>query len=222
MEMKSEEIEQLIRQGQNDKLGDVLKRHPQVANEKTAQGISLLMYAVYCRNKAAIELLLTLQSDVSLYESAALGDLKRVSQIIDSQPRLINSFSPDGFTALGLACFFGKENCASYLIDHGADANIPSSNPFKVAPIHSSCAISNFEITELLIRHGADVNVCQVGNVTPLHETAHNGQTKLSELLITHKAAVNALTTEGRTPLFMALEKGHTETAELIKSHGGN
>jgi ankyrin repeat protein len=127
----------------------------------------------------------------------------------------------DGFTALGLASFFGHLSLVSLLLEQGADPNIASNNAFKVAPIHSACAISRIDITELLIRHGADVNAKQQQGVTPLLSAAHHGQTTLAKLLIDHGADVNAETGKGQTPLAMATEKNFQETAQLIREHGG-
>jgi len=123
---------------------------------------------------------------------------------------------------LGLASFFGHLSLVKLLLDKGANPNIASNNQFKVAPIHSACAISHFDITELLIRYHADVNAKQMQGVTPLHSAAHNGQTKLSKLLIDNCADINAKMDNGQTPLFMANEKNFQETAELIIKHGGH
>jgi ankyrin repeat protein len=141
---------------------------------------------------------------------------------LDKNPEFLNAFSSDGFTALGLASFFGHLSLVKVLLDKGANPNIASNNQYKVAPIHSACAISNFEIAELLIRHRADVNAKQMQGVTPLHSAAHNGQTKLSELLIDNGAEINAKMDNGHTPLFMANEKNFQETAALIIKHGGD
>ncbi|MDO9037753.1 MAG: ankyrin repeat domain-containing protein, partial [Lutibacter sp.] len=144
-----------------------------------------------------------------------------VSQILDKNPEFLNSFSPDGFIPLGLASFFGHLSLVKLLLDKGANPNIASNNQFKVAPIHSACAISNFDITELLIKHRADVNAKQMQGFTPLHSAAYNGQTNLSKLLIDNGADINAKMDNGQTPLSVANEKNFQETAELISKHGG-
>lgn len=216
-----EHLIELIKTGDTEALKTRLADDPDLANSKTEQGISLLQFAAYCRNASAVELLKNLKQELDIFEAASIGDQSLVTQSVDSNPSLINTFSTDGFTPLGLACFFGHLPIVRLLLDKGADPNIASNNPYKVTPLHSACAISSYDIAEILLTHGADVNVKQMQGVTPLHSAAHHGQSKLSILLIKHGANVNAKMENGNTPLSMANEKGFQETADLIVRHGG-
>ncbi|PKB15326.1 ankyrin repeat domain-containing protein [Flavobacterium sp. 5] len=216
-----DEIIELIKTSKNDLLEQKLNNTPSLAEIKTEQGISLLQFAAYCRNNFAIDILKKHKKTLDIFEAASIGDIETISQLLDKTPDLFNSFSADGFTPLGLASFFGHLSLVKLLLDKGADPNIASNNSFKVAPIHSACAISHFDIAQLLIKHGANVNAKQMQGFTPLHSAAHNGETKLSKLLIDNGAEINAKTDNGLTPLFMANEKNFQETAELIIKHGG-
>lgn len=217
-----EEIVELIKLGKNELLEQKIRENPKLVESKTQQGISLLQFAAYCRNDFAIEILKNHTKELDIFEATCIGSTEKVNDLINSHPELIHSFSIDGFTALGLASFFGQLPIVKLLLSKGANPNIASNNVLKVAPIHSACAISHFDITELLIKYGADVNAKQTQGVTPLHETAHNGQTKLSKLLIDNGAEINAKTDNGQTPLFMANEKKYVDTAELIIKYGGH
>lgn len=220
--MKKEGIIELIKKGENDLLEQELKDNPSLAGIKTEQGISLLQFAAYCRNNFAVDILKKYNQNLDIFEAVSIGDNKKVNQLLDKAPELLNSFSSDGFTALGLASFFGHLSLVKLLLDRGANPNIASNNQFKVAPLHSACAISAFDVAELLIGSGADVNAKQMQGVTPLHSAAHNGLTKLSKLLIDNGAEINARMENGKTPLSMANEKNFQETAELIIKHGGH
>ena len=215
------EIIELIKTGDNEKLSQIINDNPSLADNKTDQGISLLQFASYCRNKAAIDILREHRNRLDVFEAASIGDLGTVNALTDKIPEVAGTFSSDGFTPLGLAVFFGHLSIVKLLLEKGADPNIASRNDFKVAPIHSACAISHYEITRLLIEKGADVNARQMHGATPLHSAAHNGQTELARLLIDNGADVNAKMDNGQTPLFMALEKNFQETAVLIKSFRG-
>lgn len=217
-----EEIINCISTRDNHGLDMLLQKNTGLADGKTAQGVSYLLMAAYYRNGAAVDLIRSKQrSGLDIYESAAVGALANVQRFIEQAPTVANSFSSDGFTALGLACFFGHFEIARYLIEKGAEVNTASNNAFKVAPIHSACAISSYELTELLLQNEADVNLRQAGEVSPLHTAAHNGQTRLAQLLIDYGADINAKTAKGESPLQMANEKLFSETADLIKQHGG-
>lgn len=215
------DIFDLIKTSYNEKLEEIISETPSIADTKTEQGISLLQFAAYCRNKSAVDTLRKHKKELNVFEAASVADIETVNKIINKNPELTNSFSPDGFTPLGLASFFGQLDIVKLLLNKGANPNIAANNQFKVAPIHSACAISNYDITDLLIKHGADVNAKQMQGVTPLHSAAHNGQTKLAKLLIDSGAYINSKMDNGQTPLFMAEEKSFNETAELIKQSGG-
>lgn len=215
------EILDAIKIGDNDKLSEIINDSPSIADLKTEQGISLLQFAAYCRNKSAIEILRNCKKELTIFEAASIADIETISKIIIQNPELTNSFSTDGFTPLGLASFFGHIDIVKLLISKGANPNIAANNEFKIVPIHSACAISNYDITDILLKNGANVNAKQMQGVTPLHSAAHNGQTKLAKLLIQSGADVNAKMDNGQTPLCMAEEKRFNETAELIKQSGG-
>jgi len=217
-----EDLIELIKTGKNDHLEERLSKNPSLAVVKTEQGISLLQFAAYCRNQSALAILKKHTSKLDIFEAASVGDAETVSRLLDGKPQLLNSFAIDGFTPLGLASFFGHLSLVELLLGKGANPNIPSNNSFKVAPLHSACAISNSSIVELLLAHGADVNAKQIQGVTPLHSAAHHGQTELAKLLIDKGANVNAKMDNGETPLSMANEKGFSETASLISSYGGS
>src|SRR5579872_5838035 len=99
------ELIELIRNGSIVELEQHLHKNPSLAKQKTDQGISLLQFSVYCRNKNIIDLLKPLSS-LGVFEAASLGELATVQKEIDQKPELLNAFAADGFTGLGLACFF--------------------------------------------------------------------------------------------------------------------
>ena len=54
--MKIEEALELIKKSDNDKLNQKLNEDPSISDLKTEQGISLLQFAAYCRNNAAVDI----------------------------------------------------------------------------------------------------------------------------------------------------------------------
>lgn len=216
----TETLTEFIKSGRLEELGNALEANPGLASQKI-NGISLLQFAAYFRNAEAVAIIRRFKNDIDAFEAAALGDTEQLTHHLIENSSVISDFSADGFTLLGLASYFGHPDIVNLLIEAGPDPNVPSSNDFKVAPLHSACAISNVAIAKILLDAGADVNAKQSLGVTPLHSAAHNGQAELATILITYGADVDAKTDQRMTPLQMALEKDHVIVADVIRNAGG-
>ncbi|AFD07291.1 ankyrin repeat domain-containing protein [Solitalea canadensis] len=193
----------------------LISSQPELASAKLSSGLSTLLLASYYRHRELIDILLRNRNQIDLHEASALGQTALVDELLYSEPFSVNSFSVDGFTPLGYACYFGHYDTAKLLIYCGASVNLPSNNEFKVSPIHSAVANQSESITQLLIDHKANVNATQVRGITALHTAAHNGNKRLIELLLNAGANKNAKMEDGRTPWEMA-EKNHEELVELL------
>lgn len=172
-----------IRSKQLDKLAELLNNDPKLADLYNQEGTSILLYAIYHHNDEAVTLIRSYKTKVSIFEAACLGDMETLDGQLAQDPALLDAFSPDGFTLLGYTCFFGQEALAAYLIDSGANVDLASSNDFKVAPIHSAVAISNINLTKLLIEQGANINARQQGGFTALQAAVKNGSHEIERLL---------------------------------------
>ena len=53
-----------------------------------------------------------------------------------------------------------------------------------LVPLHNACSFGHYEITELLVQYGADVNVSDHLKCTPLHVAAANGKCDIVKLLL--------------------------------------
>jgi uncharacterized protein len=208
-----------IRTASNGELEDYLMGHSMAAGSTTAEGVSLLLFAVYCRNQQAVEIIKKHKPSLDAYEAACIGEKTVLEKMLDANPEIINSPSPDGFSLLGYACFFGQADIARLLIDRHALVNQASANAFKVTPLHSACANSDYELAALLLQNGADVNARQASGFTPLHSAANNGQTALAQLLLDAGADPDAATDDGELPYDIAVKKSFSETAECIRSY---
>lgn len=61
-----------------------------------------------------------------------------------------------------------------------------------LVPLHNACSYGHLEVAELLVLHGAVVNVADLWKFTPLHEAAAKGKYDICKLLLqvhthTHK-----------------------------------
>lgn len=199
-------------------LEKILQENPAFAERQTEHGVSLLLLAAYYRNQGAVETLRSLRTSISFYEAAAIGDLAAIKETLAAQPDLLNLPAKDGFSGLGLACFFGHYEIAAFLVEQGVDVNQASANDFKVSPLHSAAAIANYEICELLLQKGADVHAKQASGVTPLHSAAHHGKLDVVSLLLGYGADPNVKMEDGKTAIEMAQEGGFTDVVELLEA----
>ena len=206
-----------IQNGEIEKVRNLSKKSPDLVNEKTEEGISVLLLAMYYRKDDIVNVLLSHKTKFDLFEAAAAGRLDFFIKKIETEKEEVNQFSVDGFTPLGLACFFGKKEMVKYALEKNANPNLSSRNDFKVAPLHSAVAANEIEIVKLLLKNGANVNAQQMNGVTALHSAAHIGSLEIVKLLLKNGAEKNAKTSEGKTPLAFAEENGFLKIVKILK-----
>ena len=95
-------------------------------------------------------------------------------------------------------------------------------------PLHLAVLVGHKEITELLLKNGADINITardQHGG-TPLHWAVFVGNKEMAKLLVEGGADINAPDYDGYTPLDAALSnsdlepKTKIEVADLLRKNG--
>jgi ankyrin repeat protein len=126
--------------------------------------------------------------------------------------------SPDGFSALHLAAFFGRPEVARRLLDRGADPNPWATGGLHVQPLHSAVAGGHESIAAMLVDAGADVNAVQDGGFTPLMGAAQNGLVDTVALLLAHGADPNALDQDILTAADHADRAGHPDVVAAIRA----
>lgn len=211
------QLEEHIEAGNLQAVKELLVQNPMLANTTTSHNISPLLLACYYRKQEIANLIVEFIDSLTLFEACAVGKYDAASMLIFQNPGSINQFSEDGFTPLGLACYFGHEELAKFLILKGADVNLASKNGFNVFPIHSAVAANNINITKMLLDAGAYPNVCQKAGLAPLHTAAQLGNIELIILLLEHGAEVGLRMEGGKLPADLAAEKGFNEIAEILR-----
>merc|ERR1711916_223386 len=76
------------------------------------------------------------------------------------------------------------------------------------------------EMVELLLEHGADVNLANHRGVTPLFLACLEGSEDIAGILIEGGSDVNATTSRGFTPLFCAAEYELSRVAQQLLAAG--
>ena len=185
-------------------------------------GVSVLMLARYRFDREVTDALLAADPELDVFEAAALGYVDRLRERLMDDPGAAASFSPDGFTALHFAAFFGKAEAAKVLLEHGASVDVYTRNPFANQPLHAAAAGRHIEVCRVLLAAGADVNATQHGGFTPLHEAAQHGDAEMTELFLSAGADPSLLTDAGETAADTAAAAGHADLADRIRAVGSS
>lgn len=213
----SDEIFAAIGAGDGERIRELVEARPELAAARDDEGLSAVLRAVYAGEEAIVELLLGANPALDVFDAAAVGRTRGLEELLAAEPALARSWSPDGFTPLHLAAFFGRESAVQLLLELGADANVVARHEtLRVAPLHSAAAGGHASIVGLLLEAGADSNVRQQGGFTPLHSAAQNGDRESAELLLERGADASAATADGKTPAQLAAAAGHDELADFV------
>ncbi|KAL0275144.1 UNVERIFIED_CONTAM: hypothetical protein PYX00_003100 [Menopon gallinae] len=172
----------------------LLLHHGAEINSRTGSklGISPLMLASMNGHTAAVKLLLDMGSDIN-------------AQIETNRN-----------TALTLACFQGRHEVVSLLLDR--KANVEHRAKTGLTPLMEAASGGYVEVGKVLIDKGADVNAPPVPSSrdTALTIAADKGHCRFVELLLTRNATVEVKNKKGNSPLWLAANGGHLNVVELL------
>lgn len=215
--MTAQDFFSAVQKGDLGAVQEMVERAPALVDAVNENGVSAILISVYTGQRAITDFLTGRRTTLDVFEAAATGAVGILRKLLDKQPALVGSFSPDGFPPLGLACFFGHRDAATLLIERGAEVNARSRNPMKVMPLHSAAASRQPAIIRLLLEHGAEVNAAQESGFVPLHEAARSGNVEMIRLLLDYGAEKGIASDNGKTPLDYARETHHLEAAALLE-----
>src|SRR5215475_11172034 len=114
--------------GDREAVQALLNAEPALVNAKNEQSQSAILMSVYTGKSEIRDLLLARGATLELHEAAAAGQLERVKHLVDANPDLARSYSPDGFPVFALACAFGHLDVAMYLFEMGALVDAAATN----------------------------------------------------------------------------------------------
>lgn len=73
-----------------------------------------------------------------------------------------------------------------------------------LVPLHNACSYGHFEVTEMLIKHGANVNAMDLWQFTPLHEAASKSRVEVCSLLLSEGADPTLLNCHSKSAIDVA------------------
>lgn len=178
----------------------LLLNHGAEINSRTGSklGISPLMLAAMNGHTAAVKLLLDMGSDIN-------------AQIETNRN-----------TALTLACFQGRHEVVSLLLDR--KANVEHRAKTGLTPLMEAASGGYIDVGWVLLDKGADVNATPVPSSrdTALTIAADKGHLKFVDLLLARGAAVEVKNKKGNSPLWLAANGGHLAVVKVLKNHNAD
>lgn len=209
-----------IRAGEVSTVTKLLDAEPGLVNASNEQGQSAVLLAAYNGRREVRDALIARGATLQIHEAAATGQLPRVKALVETDPGLARSFSPDGFPVLALATVFGHIDVAKYLHEKGGDIGAVSTNPTGYTALTGAVASGHAAIVEWLLAKGADVNHRYGAGYSPLLTAAANGHLAIIKMLIASGADPHARTNDGKSAQQIAEERGHKEMADFLRGRG--
>lgn len=176
------------------------------------------------------------------------GDADLVRELVERRAEIAEEHDAEGVSAVRRAIYAGRDEIATLLLDANpaldvfdtaaagrtrglaelldADPELArawSSDGFTA--LHLAAFFGHDEAVELLLRHGAEVDVVARNSdlqVAPLHSAAAGGHAKIVGILLEHGAAPNVRQGGGYTPLHAAAQNGDRESVEALLESGAD
>jgi hypothetical protein len=213
----SQHLLNMIRRGQTADIAALLEESPDAARGRDAQGVSMLMWAIYTRQPDMVDCLRGAAGELDVFEASALGDCARLHQVVAADVMQVWAVSADGWAPLHLAAAFAGPDAVRLLLECGAHTHQYSHNPQRNQALHAAIALGDsLETVQVLIDAGANVNAAQAGGFTPLHQAAAAGRQELVALLLKHGALRDVRCDRGKLAGDYARERGHAPVAEML------
>jgi hypothetical protein len=182
-------------------------------------GETLFLFSLY-RGRAKCVAALEERGGLTLHEAAAAGCTERIGACLQASPWAIQTLSADGWPALHLAAFLGRDAAVVRLLELGANARQWGRAFEPNLAIHAACAgrrLGGAAFAKLIEATG-EADAAQKGGYTSLMIAAGNGFAKAVAALLAAGADRNRKTDDGKTAADFARERGHAELAALLDS----
>ncbi|CAB0031841.1 unnamed protein product [Trichogramma brassicae] len=142
----------------------------------------------------------------------------------------VNYIDEDGLTHFHVACQYGYEAIVAKFLELGQDPNCFSQETrdarYSETPLNLSLINNHQRVAELLLRSGADPNLCSQNGDVPLHIICESFDDSDDDEFVEtffaindqldNEVQVNAQNIQGDTPLLLALKTGNKKAVELL------
>jgi ankyrin repeat protein len=164
-----------------------------------------------------------MQKSLAIHDAYKRGDLETLKTLLENPPNFPNCQAPPGFGEIILeyAIYHSPFSFIRKLLELGADPNYGehAGFPSLIATLSCSDRPDRYEILELLLFFGADIQQHGHNDYTPLHYAASIQDIQAMELLLAHGADLNARTRidDYATPLEEMEILGNEQSAAFLR-----
>ncbi|KAK2142806.1 hypothetical protein LSH36_912g01016 [Paralvinella palmiformis] len=150
-----------------------------------------------------------------LLESARSGSEEKMVSLIT--PLNVNCHASDGRKlSIVMILNLGIRVCRIAIIHHLKMFIV------GLVPLHNACSYGHFEVTELLLKHGASVNAMDLWQFTPLHEAASKNRVEVCSLLLAHGADPTLVNCHSKSALDVAPSRELQERMHFSSNVSGS
>ena len=110
-----------------------------------------------------------------------------------------NSKDFHNVTALHISASEGFVSVCEALLDYGSQTDIDPRNVLDRTPLHLSCIRGHLEVSQLLVRSGASLNIQDFEGNTPLHLAVEQGHVQLVTWILTKNPELSIVNRAGKT-----------------------
>jgi uncharacterized protein len=212
----AEQLIAAVRAGDAEQVRALVQEDPALAAAADETGAPAVRVALYHRQQAVLEALLEAAPPLEDPDVAAVGDVRELRRRLSRDEELIRARTPDGFTPLHYAAFFGGVDAVDALLDAGADPDVVAENASRVRPLHSAAAARDARAADRLLAGGADPDAQQEGGYTALHAAAQHDDEELAVVLLRHGADPAIRTDDGADAAALAAARDSTAVLALL------
>ena len=190
-----------------------------------------LYYAALCGFHDLVEHLITkhpqdVNADGGRYVrplvAALAGEHFKTADLLRHNGADLDVRGDEGRNPLHGAAYSGKLEVVRILIEYDP-AYINARDEYGQTPLDLASTGHNFKdgsVFQLLLEHGAVINVQDQDGWTPLHTASRYGALEVVRLLLELGADVEVKNNYGETALQFAADKGHDEVVKFLREHG--
>jgi ankyrin repeat protein len=206
-----------------DEIAEILLKAGARANQQDKFGYTPLDDAAKANNLSRLKLLLHYGAKPTLHKAAAESNKETIKTLINAGGNP-NALDADGQSPLACATVNRNVPAAEVLLDAGANVEVANSKEPGNTPLKLALEDGNFELSKLLVKHGADLAKVEDNQGNALHHAAANSDNdEFVDFLTNKKVDMHQQNkADGDTPLHIAFRANHAKFADKLVEKKAN